>query len=363
MGSSTWENIRGLAIFFGPVLLPKAISYYRQIKNAPRAHGVSIQALPAPASRALGILFAAVLVFLLLSLPIFSPENVFATTQSRLQIPTDVLFNRLASLRDAGILTPDDEALRARFVSMESRLLYLKYGPDVLAGCTFCISDDPKVYYFYALPSLLAPHLLNLFAIALVTSRPVSEQYGGKWRKLATMTAAAIAGLDLYLVNAYNHQLNSRALRVADVENFFWRARVYRYLALALLDAALAWLTYLSSTNRAFTQPPSPAERAERAVLLMNQVKGKLNALGTVMNAVSRDDELRRQNAVYWVQEGSLMRTVMEEREVIESVNNALENGRLNVSAISKDAETYAQLITSSLDSGAGEAEEAKKDK
>lgn len=357
------RSIRGLAIFFGPVLLPKAISYYRQIKNAPRAHGVSIQALPAPASRALGILFAAVLVFLLLSLPIFSPENVFATTQSRLQIPTDVLFNRLASLRDAGILTPDDEALRARFVSMESRLLYLKYGPDVLAGCTFCISDDPKVYYFYALPSLLAPHLLNLFAIALVTSRPVSEQYGGKWRKLATMTAAAIAGLDLYLVNAYNHQLNSRALRVADVENFFWRARVYRYLALALLDAALAWLIYLSSTNRAFTQPPSPAERAERAVLLMNQVKGKLNALGTVMNAVSRDDELRRQNAVYWVQEGSLMRTVMEEREVIESVNNALENGRLNVTAISKDAETYAQLITSSLESGAGEAEEAKKDK
>ena len=115
---------------------------------------------------------------------------------------------------------------------------------------------------------------------------------------------------------------------------------------------------YLSSTHRAFVDAPSPAVRAEAVVLSLSKLKAKLNALGTVMNTVSRDDELRHQNAAYWVQEGNLMRTVMEEREVIESVNNALENGRLNVSAISKDAESYAEHITANL-----KAAEEKKNK
>ncbi|KEZ46160.1 hypothetical protein SAPIO_CDS1029 [Scedosporium apiospermum] len=358
MGSSTWENIRGLVIFFGPILLPKAISYYRQVRNAPRAQGISIQPLPPSVSRALTVLFGVALLLLALTLPVFSPENVFTATQSRLQIPPDVLFNRLSTLRPNETLTPSDEALRARFVNMESRLLYLKYGPDVLTGCTFCTSEDPKVYYFYALPSLLAPHLFNLFAIALVTSRPLSQTYGGKWRRPATMAAIALAALDLYLVNSYNYQLNARALRVGEIDFFYWRARVYRLLVLAALDGLLGWLMYLSSTHRAFVDAPSPAVRAEAVVLSLSKLKAKLNALGTVMNTVSRDDELRRQNAAYWVQEGNLMRTVMEEREVIESVNNALENGRLNVSAISKDAESYAEHITANL-----KAAEEKKNK
>ncbi|PKS06948.1 hypothetical protein jhhlp_005544 [Lomentospora prolificans] len=346
MGSSTWENIRGLAIFFGPILLPKAISYYRQVRNAPRAQGIAIQPLPASVSRALTVLLATAVVFLVLTLLSFPGERLQGPSPPT--DPADVLFNRLATLRSADALTPDDEFLRARFVSMESRLLYLKYGPDVMTGCTFCSSDDPKVYYFYALPSLLAPHLFNLFVVALVTSRPLSERYGGKWRRPATMAAIALAGLDLYLVNVYNHQLNARALRIGEIDFFFWRARVYRCLGLVVLDGLLGWLMYLSSTHRAFADPPSPADRTEVVLLVLMKLKSKLNALGTIMNAVARDDELRRQNAAYWIQEGSLMRTVMEEREVIESVNNALENGRLDISAISKDAENYAEHITSS---------------
>lgn len=353
------SSIRGLLVFFGPVLLPKAISYYRKAQNAPKQQGLTVQPVPKAASRALALLAVAVLALLLLSLPLFSPENVFHSTQSRLQIPTDVLFNRLATLRAGGALTPADEVLRARFVNLESRLLYLQYGPDVLAGCTFCSPDEPTVYYLYAATGVLAAHVANLFLLGLATSRPLSGRYGGPWRRTATLAAAGLAGVDLYLLSAYDHQANARALRLPEIDAFHWRARAYRLLALAGLDALLAFAVYLSSTNRAFAAPASAAGRAAGVAAQLASLKSKLNALGIMRNTLSRDEELRGRNAMYWAQEGSLMREVMEEREVIESVNDALENGRLDISSITRDAETYADSITSALK--AGMVEESKK--
>lgn len=342
-------SAKSLILFFGPALLPKAISYYRKFRNSPRQQGLSVQPLPPTAFRGIAVLALASVLLVLAALPIFAPENIFIKTQSRLQINPEVLFNRLSTVRPYGVLTAADEALRARFVNLESKLLYLKYGPDVMTECSFCSSDETQIFFYYALPSIAALHLLNLFAIGMATSRPVSTAYGSPWRMPATMVAAVLVGLDFYILDAYNHKMNARALRLSEIDFFHWRARAYRFLALAALDGLLAFAIYLSSTNRAFAKPPTAADRAESILAVLASTRSKLNALGTVVNAVSRDEELRRRTAAYWVQEGDIMRGVMEEREVVESVNDALENGRVDIEKVERDASAYADGITSAL--------------
>ncbi|KAK9778822.1 hypothetical protein SCAR479_04445 [Seiridium cardinale] len=340
----SWGTIKSLLLFFGPILLPKAIGYYRSFRAGPAAQGLTIKPLPPQVIRALGLLGATTLIYLLFSLPPFTPENLFARTQSRLQIPTDVLFTRLTALRPGNILTDTDTALRAKFVNLESRLLYLQFGPGVLADCPFCNAEDPRSYLYYAVPGVLAPHLFNLVVLSAATSGLMTGQEGSKWRTPAVLVSAVVAALDIYIVSTYNYQLNARATRLVELDMFFWSARVYRLVTFALINSAFAALLYLSSTNRAFATPPSPAERVEAVTRQLMVTKSKLNALGIVKNTAIRDEELRERMQSYWQHEGRLMREVMEEREVLEGVNDALSN-RINITGIQNDAETYASNI------------------
>ncbi|KAJ4413884.1 hypothetical protein N0V85_003392 [Neurospora sp. IMI 360204] len=336
MATIPWGTIRSLLIFFGPVLLPKAISHYRNLRRGSAAHGLKIRPVPGPVRRALLLLLSLSLVYLALALvPFYSPENIFRLTQSRLQIPVDVLFTRLASLRPPSVA---DNALRRKFVNLESRLLYLQFGPDVLASCPFCSSDDPKSYLYYALPKIVAPHLFNLGLIALVT------RYGYKWRYPATILSLVIGFADVYMVSSYNHQSNARALRLGEIDFFYWRQRSLRYLLLVVLNTLLASLLYLSSTNRLFASPPSPAERVETVVRQLQQVKGKINAAGVMQNTISRDDELRARSNAYWQHEVRLMGEVMEERDVVDGVRDALRE-RIVVENVERDAETYVRSM------------------
>ncbi|KAL2179865.1 uncharacterized protein P884DRAFT_193873 [Thermothelomyces heterothallicus CBS 202.75] len=342
-----WGTIKSLVIFFGPLLLPKAIGYYRRARSAPRVHGLKVRPLPPPITRAVAILVAVSAVFFVRALPVFAPENVFRVTQSRLQIPADVLFTRLSALRPGNVLTPTDLSLRAKFASLESRLLYLQYGPSVLANCPFCSSDEPRSYLYYALPDLLAQHLFNLVIIALATSAlltaPFSRAATG-WRQPATLAAAGLAFADVYWVATYNHTANARALRLGEIDAFYWTARAVRYLGLAALDALLALALYLSGTQRAFVTPPSAAERVEGVVRALGATKGVISGAGVIKNTVLRDEELRGRSNAYWAHEVRLMREMMEEREVVEGVNDALMN-RIDIRSIERDAENYAKAV------------------
>lgn len=149
-------------------------------------------------------------------------------------------------------------------------------------------------------------------------------------------------------MSSYNYQGNSRATRPEDIDAYFWKMRVYRGIGIAALDGVIGWMLYLSSTNRAFLNPPSTAERIEFSTRTLEVVRSKMSAMGIVRNTVSRDDELRSRSQGYWVQEGRLMGALMEEREVIEGVNNALDS-RINLQTITADAEAYAQNVVGPL--------------
>ncbi|KAK3952180.1 hypothetical protein QBC32DRAFT_398101 [Pseudoneurospora amorphoporcata] len=342
MTTIPWGTIRSLLIFFGPILLPKALSAYRTLRRGPQTiHGpLKVRPVPAPVRRALLLLLSLSLVYLALAI-LYRPENIFHLTQSRLQIPVDVLFTRLASLRPP---TVADSALRQKFVNLESRLLYFQFGPDVLASCPFCSSDNPKSYLYYALPGLAAPHLFNLGLIALVTSSFFAGRDGYKWRYPATMASLCIGFADIYMVSTYNHQTNARALRLTEIDFFHWRQRTLRFLALTTLNLLLVSLLYLSSTNRLFANPPSPAERVEFVVRQLQQVKGKVNAAGVIQNTISRDDDLRGRNDAYWRHEVRLMGEVMEERDVVEGVRDALRE-RIVVENVERVAEIYVRNL------------------
>ena len=198
---------------------------------------------------------------------------------------------------------------------------------------------------------MLAPHLFNLCVLALVTSGLFAGKEATIWRTTATIGAAAVALAEVYFLSSYNYQGNARATRLEDIDTFFWKMRLYRGIGIAALDGLIGWMLYLSSTNRAFLNPPSTAERVETSTRILDTVRSKMSAMGIVRNTINRDEELRNKSLGYWVHEGRLMGELMEEREVVEGVNNALES-RINLQTITADAENYAQNVVGPLQAG-----------
>ncbi|OAA66440.1 hypothetical protein SPI_01016 [Niveomyces insectorum RCEF 264] len=430
-----WASLKSLLIFFGPWLLPRAIGYYRRLKleasrrrQQQQQQPADVRPLPLRGVLVLALLTGAAVMWLLssglvpnrlltalsISVSLAPPENIFVATQSRLQAPTDVLFTRLAALRPGKTLTAADEALRARFASLESRLLYLQYGPDVLAGCPFCGGTgvdatgghngfSANAYFYYALVDLVAPHLVNLVLIAAATSpllllgrrgkgsaaaraasaagfgMPGVDGGGGGgvtssddaydasaahirgWRAPASIAALALAAFDVYAVATYERQANARATRLVELQPFFWTMRLYRGLASGCILGLLAVILYWAATGRhntpalgllgvllfGATPPPSPVHRVAAVTRSLGAVKSKLNAGAIVKNTALRDADLRGRTQAYWAREVMLVAAAMEEREVLEGVNDALLN-RIDMQRITQDAELYAQNVVPS---------------
>lgn len=93
-----------------------------------------------------------------------------------------------------------------------------------------------------------------------------------------------------------------------------------------------------------FVVPPSAAERMEAALRLLENARGKSNAVGILRNAVVRDEGLRGKAEAYWRREGRVMGEVMDEREVVEGMRNAL-SGRVQVALVEEEARKYAEGI------------------
>ena len=341
----TFNSLKTLLYTLGPLFLPKLITSYRTLRAQSTTSPLPVQPLPKPVQNSLNLLFAFAVCALISTLPYFSPENIFDITSSRLQTPNDVLFTRLTAVRGSDGLSIDDNNLRPKLASIDSRLLYLTFGPDVVTNCPFCLSDEPRTYFFYALPSILLPHIIHLFALGLATSNLVAGKWGSKWRATASVIGLGLAFGEAYSFTSYDWRANARAPRPEEYVLFYWRMRVLRGILISVIDAVVAGLLYLNSTNRMFVTPLSVAERMEAALKLLEQAKGKMHTIGIIRNAVARDDWLRRRTDTYWIKEGRLMGEVMTEREVVEGVRNALEN-RVQVSKVEDDARRFSEGIT-----------------
>ncbi len=147
---------------------------------------------------------------------------------------------------------------------------------------------------------------------------------------------------------SYRYQDNKTATRLEDLDFFYWKDEFYRHIALAVLDGLLGYVLYLSSTNRAFINPPSTAERIETSLKIFDSARNKISTVGVVKNTVNRDEDLRNRSQSYWIHEGRVMNEVMEEGEVVRGVNDALEN-RIKMGEITREAETWANRVIGPL--------------
>ncbi|MCJ1260028.1 hypothetical protein MMC24_007868 [Lignoscripta atroalba] len=339
------STLKTLLFTLGPLLIPRLFSFYRTVRTQSQTSPLPIRPIPPQVRNALNILFVSCVFALISTLPAFSPENIISVTSSRLQTPNDVIFTRLSSFRPNNTLTEQDKILRNRLASLDGRCLYLTFGPSAIADCPFCNSDDPRSYLYYAMPSLLFPHLLNLFALGLATSSSISGREGGRWRTMAATIGAVIAVAECYIFGAYDWKANARVIRPEDLTYFYWRMRTFRGVVIAFANAGLAGLLWASSTNRIFVVPLSSAERLESVTRVLETARGKLGAVGIVRNVTLRDENFRKRGEAYWTKEGQVMNEVMDEREVVEGVRSALGSGRISVTRIEEEARNYAEGI------------------
>lgn len=203
---------------------------------------------------------------------------------------------------------------------------------------------------------MLLPHLLHLFALGLATSTAVAGKYGSRWRTLAVMSGAAVGLVECYLVGTYDFKTNARVIRPEDLDHFHWRMRIFRGIAICILDAAFAGLLWAASTNRIFAVPPSAAERTETAIKGLEGVRGRLTAVGILRNVIVRDEGLRGKAEAYWRREKQVMSEVMDEREVVDGIRNAM-SGRIDVTKVEEDASRYADGILGWQDAAATASE------
>ncbi|KAL8861210.1 MAG: hypothetical protein Q9178_002426 [Gyalolechia marmorata] len=345
----TLSTLKTLLITLGPFLLPRLLTYYRSYRTKhTQSKTIPIQPLPPHLHRSLHILFISTLLSLLSTLPYFSPENIFTLTSSRLQTPSDVLFTRLSLLRPNQTLLPTDSDLKPRIASLDARCLYLQYGPDILTHCPFCLSDEPWSYFWYALPSILYPHLLHLFALGAATSSAIARKEGSRWRNSAVLLGVGLAVAECYITCARDWKANARVVRAEDLQHFFWERRVWRGVVFAVADMMFAAFLWAAGTNRWFVVPPTVGERMEAALRVLEAARARMAALGIVRNVVVRDEGMRKRGEVYWKKEGAVMAEVLEEREVVEGIRGALGSGRISVGQVEEEAKRYAEGIVGS---------------
>ena len=342
-----FQTLKSLAFTFGPFLASYGYSYYRNLKAQSRANAPTRRPVPPHVRNALSLLYIGAVASLLFSLPLFAPENIIHFSSSRLQTPSEILWRRVAALRPHGDLTPFDDQLRSRLMSIDSRCLYLVYGPNAMVDCPFCSLDDPRSYLVYVLPTILVPHLANLAALGIATSAAVAGKEGSRWRMQATLAAFVFAAIEVYLFYSYDHTRNARVTRSADLTNFFWLMRTVRFMGIAALQATFAALLWVSATNRLFVTPYLAGERLDRVSQILQVATGKAAGAGLIANAVARDAELRRQHERYWQRESAATREVMQDDLVQQAVRAARSSGRVNLEVIEREARAYAEGLVS----------------
>ncbi|KAF2185412.1 hypothetical protein K469DRAFT_778095 [Zopfia rhizophila CBS 207.26] len=319
------SSLHSLLIIFGPFLLPKAVNLFRTARTAARS--VPVRPTPLKVQRALNLLFISALCFLALTLPHFAPENIFLKTQSRLQIPPDVLFARLRFLRP---LTELDEVLRLKFsASVENKLIYLAYGPDTLINCIWCTTSeggDAPNFFLYSLPKIITPHIFHLVVLGVATSSFLVGSEGTRFRIHTTIAGLFIMVTEIWYLASYDITVNKRAKVLEDMDFVHWRVRVIRFLVFAAVDGLVGLVLWATSTNRWLAAPQSIAERLEMSTRQAEETVHKLRALGLLVNSVNRDPALRGLREDYWQTEAKFMAEAVQEEEVMEQINRVVGN-------------------------------------
>ncbi|KAH7125106.1 hypothetical protein B0J11DRAFT_298238 [Dendryphion nanum] len=340
------KSVHSILVIFGPFLLPRLVNLFNTARATSRS--VPVRPVPHNVQWALNALFVSAVAWLILSLPRFASENIFLTTESRLQIEANTLFARLKLMRP---LTAEDEVLRTKFAgSMQNRLVYLTFGPDTLANCIWCTTsggDDMQNYLLYYLPEILTPHIFHLAVLGLATSSMVGSE-SSRFRIHVTIAGLVLAVAEFWYLATYDATINKRAKTLQDIDFVHWRLRVLRYIAFALTDGALGLVLWLTSTNRWLAKPVSLAERLELATRLSEETRNQLRALGILSNSINRAPALRAVKENYWRDDADFMAETVQDEAVMEQIKNSMNS--MDIGALRTQVAEMAKDIVAGFD-------------
>ncbi|KEF53955.1 uncharacterized protein A1O9_09750 [Exophiala aquamarina CBS 119918] len=276
---------------------------------------------------------------------------------------TDVLFARIAMLRENGMLTPVDEALKSKLSSSTIRQMYLRFGPSTLLKCTFCHPDDTTTYVLYHLPvNVLFPHLLHVLLLGIATSETVSGIEAHHWRRGALAGALLLFALDTYLTSFFAPLTDTSTPGPAGL---FWLAATLRSLTLCAFDAGVAFLIYASATRRfllfsaASSADPELARRRNdemltNANIALQMAATNIRAYSVARNAVLRNETLKAADDEYWravvAFEGSEGdESLFEDDEVQAAVAAAYGTGKIDVQTMRRETDAFVANATKNL--------------
>ncbi|EFQ98804.1 hypothetical protein MGYG_01820 [Nannizzia gypsea CBS 118893] len=322
----SYDNIKALAIFFAPIIIPKAIALFRSV----RSHFTNrppLQPLPTLASRALNILFFSTALFLAFSLTPGSnilsstssgTNDIFKLTDSRFNTPTELLFTRLRRLGGRfEVESEHDSTLKKLFVSPTARGVYLQLGSEPLIACPFCSLDSSITYLLYYLPfNTLVPHLFHFLVIGIATSSSIVGTKIATWRKKFLLGSVVLLVIELCVILRATSPLFSLSKSSASGQRNKWteiyaqhpdapaslhvQLSTLRPLAFTIFDAICAALIYLSATNRLFYTLPTPTEQLLSAsTATMLAAMSKLQTLSVTRSVIARDPELSAKYDAY----------------------------------------------------------------
>lgn len=125
-------------------------------------------------------------------------------------------------------------------------------------------------------------------------------------------------------MKTYDTESNRHARTVHDIDSAFWRVRFLRYMAFAVVDMALGFVLWATSTNRWLAKPVSIAERIELTTRQAEETLNKMRALGLLTNSANRDSALRGVREEYWRTEGQVMADTVQDEAVTEQINSVI---------------------------------------
>jgi hypothetical protein len=329
-------SIINVACFLGPWLLPRALAFYRSVRNPPASQ---VRPAPPAVKRALNILSVIVLFSLLRSaIPALQAPNIFTSTNSRLGLAGNLIFKKLSTLRD-GQLSPLDLALQDKFEDFpgnDIRYLYAAYGPNPIAECVHCSPKNPSSYLYYLLASIVQSHVVHIGILGFITSSFFSGNEGSRWRTWATIAGIALAMADIMMVWNYDWEANKKVRMLNETDFFYWRLHNIRYICFALCDALFGFALYLTSTNRWLVEPPTVSQRLNDNSAALASALHSITILNDQRSAAVRDPVLRREFSDYWDLEGTVMQEVESQKEVVQAKNVAV--SRIDMVKVNRDA-------------------------
>jgi len=218
------------------------------------------------------------------------------------------------------------------------------------------------------IPKIAWPHLLHTAILGIATSGifgggSISSlgslsggSGGGKSEGKEWRIHATVAGLVLALgefVGYWTHDVLAPVSnggggggRDGAGSDFHWQVLMYRGIAIAITDAVLGYMIYLSSTGRMVGADGgvTDAERIERVTRVLETTLGSARSGSFVHGVVVEDGRLRERFGTHWKSRAEEVKTVMEDEEVVEVVGKAGEG--VDMVRMGKEAGDFAEMLT-----------------